>query len=198
MIATELRLSPKDMMRLHVTDDYSIHRVAYGLFEDVRSKDQKESAPSGFLYVDKGMVAGYRRILLLSDRSPQVPEYGTLNVKKVPDAFLTHTVYRFELVVNAVTKQGHKCLPVKGREEILRWFSGKSSESWGFETVQADVRKVRVAQIRKSEQRVTIQMAEIVGVLRVSDRQLFQKGFRLGIGRAKAFGCGLLQIVPIA
>jgi CRISPR system Cascade subunit CasE len=36
-----------------------------------------------------------------------------------------------------------------------------------------------------------------VGKLSVTDRELFKKGFQQGLGRAKSFGFGLLQIVPL-
>jgi CRISPR system Cascade subunit CasE len=45
---------------------------------------------------------------------------------------------------------------------------------------------------------VTIAYATIQGMLRVTQREDFVKSFTKGIGRARAFGCGLLQLVPTA
>jgi CRISPR system Cascade subunit CasE len=36
-----------------------------------------------------------------------------------------------------------------------------------------------------------------IGKLKVTDRIKFKESFRKGIGRAKGFGFGLFQIVPI-
>ena len=43
----------------------------------------------------------------------------------------------------------------------------------------------------------SLQKARITGICHVEDRELFKKAVLGGIGRGKAFGCGLLQVVPI-
>lgn len=40
MFASRYRLSPHDAKALRVTDTYSLHRVVYGLFDDVREGDR--------------------------------------------------------------------------------------------------------------------------------------------------------------
>ena len=44
---------------------------------------------------------------------------------------------------------------------------------------------------------VTHNSASFVGKLKVMDRAKFQESFRKGIGRAKGFGFGLFQIIPL-
>jgi CRISPR system Cascade subunit CasE len=44
---------------------------------------------------------------------------------------------------------------------------------------------------------VTNNAARITGVLRVVDKEKFQSSFYQGLSRGRAFGFGLLQIVPI-
>ena len=44
---------------------------------------------------------------------------------------------------------------------------------------------------------VTISRAIITGALKVVDREKFRNSFYNGIGRERAFGCGLLQLAPI-
>ena len=198
MIAAQLELSARDMMRLRVSDAYSIHRIVYRLFEDTRSKEEKKSTPCGFLYADRGMVSGHRRVLLLSDRTPKIPDFGTFQIKKIPDDFLSHSVYRFCVVLNATTQNKNKRIPIKGRDDILSWFSKKSVQVWGFEPISVDIKKINVIHVSKNEVRLPIQQVELFGVLRVKDQDAFKKSFRLGLGRAKAYGCGLLQIAPVA
>jgi len=101
MIASILKLNRRDIQSLRVTDDYSLHRVVYSLFEDIRSDEEKHaSVPSGFLFADKGGDINNRVILILSDREPRTPEFGTLESKAVGDAFLEHDHYQFEVLVN--------------------------------------------------------------------------------------------------
>ena len=44
MFASRYRLSPHDAKALRVTDTYSLHRVVYGLFDDVREGDREKGS----------------------------------------------------------------------------------------------------------------------------------------------------------
>ena len=44
---------------------------------------------------------------------------------------------------------------------------------------------------------VTLRTATFEGELTIADMGLFQKTLLCGVGRAKAYGCGLLTIAPI-
>jgi CRISPR system Cascade subunit CasE len=208
MIATILTLSRKDVNALRITDDYSLHRVVYSLFEDVRSEAEKRSSvPSGFLFADKGGDAKGRQILILSDRPPLQPAHGELVSRPVPDEFLQHRFYKFEVTLNPTRKEpksegrkNSRCIPIKTREEVAAWFGGKSLASWGFsvDPARLDVRMLPVMQFSKQGDRpVTHGAASVSGMLRVENRDLFIESFRKGIGRGRAFGFGLLQIEPL-
>jgi CRISPR system Cascade subunit CasE len=203
MIATMLTLSRKDVNALRITDDYSLHRVVYSLFEDVRSEAEKRSSvPSGFLFADKGGDAKGRQILILSDRPPLQPAHGELVSRPVPDEFLQHRFYKFEVTLNPTRKENKsgKRVPIKTREEVAAWFGGKSLASWGFSVDPAllDVRMLPVMQFSKQGDRpVTHGAARVSGMLRVENRDRFIESFKKGIGRGRAFGFGLLQIEPL-
>ncbi|MBV5304896.1 MAG: type I-E CRISPR-associated protein Cas6/Cse3/CasE [Chlorobium sp.] len=202
MIASILRLGPKEIKALRITDDYSLHRVVYSLFEDRRTDAEKNaSVPSGFLYADKGGDKNGRLILLLSDREPRKPEYGELESKLVDEQFLTFDRYRFEVVINPTKRdsKSRKLLAIKERDEIGLWFIEKAPASWGFTVNPAalQVKSLPVKQFVKQTHSVTHGGAELIGELDVVNRALFIKSFQQGIGRGKAFGFGLLQIAPI-
>ncbi|AOS84549.1 type I-E CRISPR-associated protein Cas6/Cse3/CasE [Chlorobaculum limnaeum] len=203
MIATILTLSRKDVNALRITDSYSLHRVVYSLFEDVRSEAEKRSSvPSGFLFADKGGDAKGRQILILSDRPPLPPAHGELVSRPVPEEFLQHRFYKFEVTLNPTRKENKsgRRIPIKTREEVAAWFGSKSLESWGFsvDPARLDVRMLPVMQFSKQGDRpVTHGAASVSGMLRVENRDLFIESFRKGIGRGRAFGFGLLQIEPL-
>ncbi|AAM73192.1 MAG TPA: type I-E CRISPR-associated protein Cas6/Cse3/CasE [Chlorobaculum sp.] len=203
MIATMLTLSRKDVKALRITDSYSLHRVIYSLFEDVRSEAEKRSSvPSGFLFADKGGDAKGRKILILSDRPPLQPAHGELVSRPVPEEFLQHRFYKFEVTLNPTRKENKsgKRVPIKTREEVAAWFGGKSQTSWGFsvDPARLDVRMLPVMQFSKQGDRtVTHGAARVSGMLRVENRDLFIESFNKGIGRGRAFGFGLLQIEPL-
>jgi CRISPR system Cascade subunit CasE len=202
MIASILRLGPKDIKALRVTDDYSLHRVVYSLFEDRRTDAEKNtSVPSGFLYADKGGDSRGRLILLLSDREPHKPEHGVLESKLVDKKFLTFDCYRFEVVINPTKRdsKSRKIIALRDHEEIAQWFIDKAPTSWGF-TLHApslQVKTLQVKQFVKQTHSITHGGAELTGELEVVDRALFIKSFQQGIGRGRAFGFGLLQIAPL-
>lgn len=206
MIASLLQLNPRGVQALKLTDPYSIHRVVYGLFEDVRSEQQKQdSVSSGFLFADKGGDARGRQILMLSDREPLRnlnQDYGEIRSTGIAHSFLEHETYRFEVIVNPVYRQNAtgKIMPVKGRESIAQWFEDRAVSSWGFKVAleQLSVDEVIVKKFNdKKSREVTLAQAHVSGVLSVIDRERFQKSFSLGIGRAKTFGCGLLQVTLV-
>ncbi|RMG40944.1 MAG: type I-E CRISPR-associated protein Cas6/Cse3/CasE [Candidatus Dadabacteria bacterium] len=207
MITSLLTLTKHDVQALKIKDPYSLHRVVYSLYEDVRNEDEKRgSKASGFLYADLGGDFKGRKILLLSNREPKPVVDGTpleLLSKPVPEKLLDYDRYRFKVVVNPTRRDNNsrKLVPVRGKEEILNWFVERASNSWGFivapDEIQLDDLKVLSFKAKKGQQ-VTISQAAISGILAVKERDRFKHSFTHGIGRARAFGCGLLQVVPIS
>lgn len=206
MIASVLHLDRQAVKALRITDLYSLHRVAYSLYEDIRSDAEKQvSKSSGILFADQGGDFAGRRILLLADRAPAPcidGKYGQVLSKSIPLDFLTHQHYRFNVIINPTRRDSasRKLLPVKGREAITQWFCEKAQSSWGFEVAptQLQVARVQVQQFNdKKLHPITVAQAHLQGQLRVTDPTLLHKSFTQGIGRARTFGCGLLQLVPV-
>lgn len=201
MIASVLRLNRTQIKAEKITDIYSLHRVVYDLFEDVRSEEEKRAGKnSGILFVDKGGDFRCRQILILSNRLPNPPKHGEVESKPIPEDFLDHNQYRFEVLVNPVKRDSasRRLVPVKGREAVAQWFIEKSLKSHGFivdqQTLQ--INKIAVHTFKKKGHQVTLNSASIQGYLTITNRDLFINSFQQGIGRGRAFGFGLLQIVP--
>lgn len=201
--ASVLRLSRADLNTLKIKDAYGLHKVIYGLFEETRSEAEKQaSVPSGIVYADKGGDFNSRQILMLSDRRPhQTPQFGTVETKPVAEGFLGHTHYAFEVTLNPGRrdKQTGKIVPMRGGEEVAQWFLARSNQSWGFsvnaESLQTE--KIGVQTFNKGGRTITHGSATLKGELRVTDPECFRQSFLQGIGRGRAFGFGLLQIVPL-
>lgn len=206
MIASVLHLDRAAMQALKVTDPYSLHRVVYGLYLDVRDAAAKTaSQSSGILWADQGGDIRGRKILLLADRVPSEQAeggHGQVQSQPIGAGFLDHARYRFKVIINPTRRDSAsgKLLPVKGRDAVAAWFAERAPESWGFsvtpEYLQVD--RIEVLQFKDKAQRpVTLAQAHISGQLQVLERAQFQKSFAQGIGRGRSFGCGLLQIVPL-
>lgn len=200
-MVAEWRLSVKDCLRLKIRDAYSVHKIVYGMFDDVRTADEKRShIASGILYYDR-MGEGERVILMMSDRPPHQPTVGRLRVKTVSESFLEHERYAFEVMMNPTRrrKSDGKLVPIKGMDALAAWFSGKSERDWGFvvEAGSLSIRPLGVQVFEAKGRKVVHHRVLFSGRIRVSDRELFQKAFRTGLGRGKAFGFGMLRIAPL-
>ena len=206
LMASVLQLDRSAVQALRITDPYSLHRVVYSLFDDVRSEAEKAAShASGILYADQGGDFQHRTILMLSDRPPAQRidgQYGTVRSRPINEDFLTHPRYRFKVIVNPTRRDSvsRKLVPVKGRDAVAQWFLQRAAHSWGFEVCQQHLHidQLQVLQFKDKAQRpVTLAQAHVQGHLTVTDHAQFQHSFSHGIGRGRAFGCGLLQIVPL-
>lgn len=195
MIASALRLNRADCKALEIKDAYSLHRVVYSLFPE------QDGKPRDFLYADKGGDWNCRRILILSERRPETPERGEIESKEIPESFLKWDNYGFEVIVNPTQRNGpsKKTTPIKGRENLHKWFIQKAP-AWGFDVApdSLQVSNIGVVSFDRDKSRTqTHGTATFIGKLKVIHREEFINSFKHGIGRAKGFGFGLLQIVPI-
>lgn len=138
----------------------------------------------------------------MSTRVPhQTPQFGLVETRPIPEDFLGYDHYAFTVTINPGKRdrESGKVQPVKGREAVIAWFADRSQNSWGF-TVDVEtllVERVFVQRFEKDGHSVTHGGAVLKGALTVTDRDRFKKSFIHGVGRGRAFGFGLLQIVPL-
>jgi CRISPR system Cascade subunit CasE len=122
---------------------------------------------------------------------------------------LDYEHYRFEVVINPTKREklersetgkkvSGKIIALRKREEIATWFIEKAPH-WGFKVSpeHLEVREIEVKRFEKGGQTITQGQAKLIGRLTVTDKEKFVQSFQQGIGRGRAFGCGLLQIVPL-
>lgn len=194
MIASVLRLSRSDCKELNIRDAYSLHKVVYSLFP--QTNNDKRS----FLYCDKGGNFHERVILLLSDTPPVKQNYGEIESRPIPSDFLEKNFYGFEIVMNPVMRdnKSRKLIPVKGKDNMLVWFAQKAS-GYGFHILpnSLSVKETDVITFEKGKDKIVLSKAVFIGKLKVTNREVFIKSFKQGLGRGKAFGFGLFQIIPI-
>jgi CRISPR system Cascade subunit CasE len=200
MIASALHLSRRDLAILKISDSYSVHRVVYDLFDDVRSDtDKLNNQSSGILYRDNGMDENGKSILILSNREPVNRSHGELFTKKIDDSLFDYSKYNFSIIINPITRIGSKVTPIRKESEICDWLVTKSAD-WGFSVDNNNISIDRITADQftgKCGNHITLCRASISGLLSVTEPDKFKHSFKTGIGRAKSFGCGLLQIIPV-
>lgn len=192
---TKLFLGPAALREAGIRDDYSIHRLVYSCFPLTAGE-----VPVRPLYADLGAVRGGRSLLILSEREPVVPAYADSAATVVSEAFLGFPEYRFEVDLNPVKRENFdgKRRAVKGQLELLQWFLAHAPK-WGFEadpgTLEVFIRPAR--RFTKETRKYVFNHAFFRGRLRVTAPELFRRSFLAGLGHGKAFGFGLLRLVPI-
>ena len=199
MKASLLRISRKQYMELRrqnkdFFDAYSLHKKIYDLFP------KTEGGTRNFLYRYLDSDVEEKRILIFSENAPLACEFASLEVRDVPDAFFEQDYYAFDVQINPVkrSKDSGKIVPVKGRDALAEWFSSKAP-GYGFEVLpdSLSVGDTNIVQFNKDGKKVTLAKAIFTGRMKVTDRELFKKSVKEGVGKGKAFGFGLLQVMPL-
>ncbi|MCH4039043.1 MAG: type I-E CRISPR-associated protein Cas6/Cse3/CasE [Lachnospiraceae bacterium] len=113
--------------------------------------------------------------------------------------------YRFRAVLNPVHSVSNRAegrgkvypeITVKQQLEFLE----KRAASNGFELIsdQYTITDRRFVVLKKSGQRpVKLSRVAYEGVLRVQDIELFRNALMQGIGRKKAYGFGMMTVIPV-
>lgn len=158
------------------------------------------------------------------DRSVIVDQAGwpsrpgeTADYRPLLDALTRGQERGFRLTANPVKsvpveggKRG-KIVPHVTPEQQLGWLAGKAS-GHGFEIRQADISGddgdsydavvdrradlsfTRIEPASSTRHRVVLRTARFEGSLRVTDVELFRRALTQGIGRGRAYGCGLMTL----
>jgi CRISPR system Cascade subunit CasE len=115
-------------------------------------------------------------------------------------------VWKFRLRANPVrskNEEGKSRGKVLGHTTIgkkMEWFA-KRTVKYGFEMEQTsdgdpvfNVTQIETKKFQRKGEMVTFDTAVFEGVLRIIDAELLADTIRKGIGREKAYGCGLLTL----
>ena len=161
-------------------------------------------------------------LLVLSNRKPDfthiVEQFGwpgaeqtweTRDYTDLMDRIRKGQLWQFRLRANPVhsVKQPEGKGP-NNRGKIYAHITAKQQEEWlikraekyGFRVSESSFRVVQreVRRFRRHQGAITLGIATFEGVLEVTDLALFLRTLTQGMGRAKAFGCGLLTIMRMA
>ena len=118
---------------------------------------------------------------------------------------LTKKVIRHDVVMQEKKRLGYSQLPRDEKPLLqqlvqntcIRWLQ-QQGQAKGFtlltKTVQADGYRLHKSYTKKQKQPVQYSTVDFQGVLMVTDPEQFKSALFSGIGKAKAFGCGLLLV----
>jgi len=124
-------------------------------------------------------------------------EYGVLT-KSYDRVFELATVgraFRFKGKLNPVVEVKGKRVPMIREEAQKEWFASRAA-SLGFDLnlENFSVVEEKTISFKRQNNRVTLQAVTFEGILKVTDPELFSHTVRFGIGKAKAYGMGMITL----
>ena len=160
------------------------------------------------------MLQGQKYLLLVSDEKPDLQafeKYGipgsaqTKSYDRFLDSIEKNRIYRFRVTLNTVKalsqgvgKRG-KIVPEITSECQMRFLESRAKKL-GFELVPYEYQIVDRSwePFRKERQRmIRLSKATFEGMLKVTDKDLFYHTLTEGIGKKKAYGFGLMTVIPV-
>lgn len=116
-----------------------------------------------------------------------------------PDQLQLDQPLCFRLLANVEVRrrETRKRVPVRDFEGQADWLE-RNAERLGATIESVTVKLTRPLMFvgKKQEETITLNACLFEGILRVRDRELFERAISQGIGSAKAFGMGLLSLAP--
>ncbi len=193
MYLTKVTLDVNAIKRFGLSDAYKIHAFAYSCL-NMRPKEER------LLYVEKTAARGCKQLLLLSHSVPEIKDGIAAVTTEVTDNFLSEKEYRFEVLMNPVKKNSStgKREPVMGQLPLLEWFKEHSGK-WGFapDIKTLEARTLPSLVLLKGGKECRFHRVIFSGRLTVVEEDDFKAAFKAGLGHSKAFGFGLLQLMPV-
>lgn len=154
-------------------------------------------------------------LLIVSETAPDLQQLETYGVAgtartKSYDAFLQslqeQQSYRFKLTANPVkaesdrSRKRGRVVPILQREEQLHYLAERA-ETNGFE-VQPEAVMITESgreMLKKTNSRdVRLLKVTYEGVLKITDKKRFLSALTHGIGKKKAYGFGLMTVIPLS
>jgi len=159
-------------------------------------------------------IQGTRYLLLVSDEKPDLKlfeQYGvpgsarTKSYDKFLESIEENKFYRFRVTLNPVKsipqdegKRG-RVVPEITAEQQMKFFELRA-EKLGFELMPNDyliVEKSWVPMKKQGQKTIKLSRVTYEGILKVSDKNVFFQSLTKGIGKKKAYGFGLMTVIPV-
>jgi len=193
---SHLTLVPATSLRVKDWNDYGeLHRIVMSLFNSAElpgPTTEKRLSQNILFRVDESSTG--KILLIRADVAPTNLPSAAKTKEVTVAAPAVGTPVRFRLTVNAIrrtmpsgptVKRGKGTSPV---DRMAEWVSTKLDSGLRDVTIFDHVRSVA------SSGRAPLQMDVVDGYGSVRDSDALEALLQAGIGRSKAFGCGLLTV----
>lgn len=208
-----MELETEVLEGLRISDSYAWHQRLWDCFPG--GPDHLRDFLSRIDLLD-----GSARTWLLSEREPVRPAWCPVEafaLRRVAPSFLSHLRYAFDIRVNPTRalvqresdgspfrrpngkRASGKRVPIIDPSELRAWFERKAALS-GFRISEhnpLEIGPMAEIHFEKKGRFGYHGGVQFRGVLEVTDPGCFSETYRKGIGSAKAFGFGMLLLIPL-
>ena len=200
-----------------VLDDPGAPRVLWRLDRPpaVRGAAPRQGSPSCALYISSPVAPDPSHIV---EEAGYATEGGVVirDMSAFLEGLSAGQRWGFRLCVNPTFREGSQ-VNARGRKKVLAHVTQDQQTQWVLERAEkcggdlpvledSDGQRVdganllingverSIAEFKRGERRVTLGVATFEGVLEVTDPDALRRALTHGIGRGKAYGCGLMTL----
>ena len=197
MYLSKLTLNPRSRRVVaELNQRYELHRTLMCAFPD-------DDSGRVLFRVETPRASSEPFVLVQSELEPewsalrQAGDYllGPPSTKSFELRPMDGQVLRFRLVANPTRSCDGKRLGILQEDEQVEWLHRQGQRS-GFAPLTVQTGPQGFVKTRKNGHTLTFYSVQFDGVLQVNETDQFVQTMHTGLGRAKAFGCGLLSIAP--
>ena len=187
MYLTRVRLSNFELAALQGGDTYRWHQLLCKSFNQTREEAE-------YLFRADLKKTGVE-ILMQSPVEPEAQDWGVWETKRIPDNYLSFKHYKFRLKLCSDVREDNKTVrTVSDPQEAYEWLA-YHQEKCGFKILNLVSTSNKVYSMMEDKM-IQHGCLDYSGLLEVTDIEKFKNTVLKGIGRAKAFGFGLLSLNP--
>lgn len=149
---------------------------------------------------------GRNYVLILSDEMPDLGKLekygvsGTAQVKTYAPKLSEDGMYRFKLTANPIHRNGHEVYAYNKVSDQMKWGNQQLSKH-GFMIKSFDITGRGSVMLEHEDKgkrrRVYLRQATYEGIVMIDDLDKAVKTLYDGIGREKAYGMGMLTLMPV-
>jgi len=124
-----------------------------------------------------------------------------VEMKEINDSFFSYNQYHFKLKVNIVKtirvdEKRRKREALIKVDHVKTWLKNHE-EKFGFSFSDIEIIDYNMIKYNKKGQKGMHIVQNIKGTIAVTNKEQFIKTFAQGIGKAKSFGYGMFELLPI-
>jgi len=171
-----------------------IHRGVMSLFDrDLPGEQNERRATSNILFRIESGRNGEGHVLVQSSIPALSGDLASTSLDPLLEALETGVRVVFRIDINPVTVKSHSSVRKAIPDDLIaNWFASQKMQTSFAAT---EVRDIQCDQLRLNKNNDSyLRIARIDGTAEVGDADALREQIRHGVGKAKAYGCGLLSV----